>query len=538
MENVKDRPKKLEADQDPGLRVLVPASALAMAAVVVALATAWSAWRLSASQYTEQRAKGLAIATSLSWHAQDLLHRADAAGVQQLMGEYGGLDGVRYVYLLDAKGVVLCHSFSAGFPAGLERQNRPADGSAEAAMARVQVQGHRCLDVAMPVLSGALGSAHVGMDLEGSGRRILLVTAGNLGLLAVCLAVVLTWLWRRTRAALTALEEIGRAAEAVEREGDLTWRSAAVHDGVTGRLAAAFEGMLRRVGELPREVMGHAEALQGELVQLAKQHQMQSAVIDSQSVALAEAHSTGVEFLGASRDAAAQARGLIGRTKRVLELGQRGSAAVQRSTEGLRELRERVERLTGEVAELETRARDIQGIVDTVKDLADQSNMLALNAAIEALRAGDHGRGFGLVANEIRSLANRSVEATQRVRVVLEDLSAGIRRVTLNTREGAREIGEGLMKMSASALDVAEVQRSMDASVEQLQSIATVVQSQDAAMARIVAALEDQGQRMRDAEALHRRTGEAVTFIQGVVTGLHKRIMGFRFRREGEGDRA
>lgn|GEM_PF-700410 len=523
-------------DWGPGQRVLVPACAVALA--TAALATAFSASRFSASLDAERRAKGLAVAQSLAWHAQDLLRSADPSGVGRMVGEYGRMDGLRYAYLLDAQGAVLGHSFSSGFPEGLEMQNRPAAGSADAALATAEVQGHRCLDVAVPIMAGALGTAHVGVDLERGGRQVLLISACHLALLAACLALAAAWAWRRTHAALSALEEISRAAEAVEREGDLTWRSPAVHDRVTGRLAAAFEGMLRRLADLPREVMGQADALQGEFVQLDQQHLAQGEAIDYQAAALAQAHSTGLELLGTSKDAAAQARGLIGRTKRVLELGQRGSAAVQRSTEGLRELRVRVESLTAEVAELETRARSIQGIVDTVKDLADQSNMLALNAAIEALRAGDHGRGFGLVANEIRSLANRSVEATQRVRAVLEDLSAGIERVALNSREGAREIGEGLMKMSASALDVAEVQRSMDASVEQLQSIAAVVQHQDLALASIVATLAQQGQRMRDAGAMHRRSGEAVTFIRKVVTGLNNQIMGFRIRREGGGDRA
>src|SRR5207248_4252142 len=75
---------------------------------------------------------------------------------------------------------------------------------------------------------------------------------------------------------------------------------------------------------------------------------------------------------------------------------------------------------------LSERASQIGRITDTVKDLADQSNMLALNAAIEAVRSGEHGKGFAVVARQIRSLADESIEATRRVREALEDVSRAI----------------------------------------------------------------------------------------------------------------
>ena len=100
---------------------------------------------------------------------------------------------------------------------------------------------------------------------------------------------------------------------------------------------------------------------------------------------------------------------------------------------GLTDIRAQVDEIARKIAQLSERTQQIGGITQTVKDLADQSNMLALNAAIEAVRSGERGKGFAIVAREIRSLADQSIQATNRVREILEDISASIRRAVAIT---------------------------------------------------------------------------------------------------------
>src|SRR5205823_5185129 len=122
--------------------------------------------------------------------------------------------------------------------------------------------------------------------------------------------------------------------------------------------------------------------------------------------------------------------------------------------------------------------RQIRGITETVKDLADQSNMLALNAAIEAVRSGEHGKGFAVVAREIRSLADQSIQATNRVRDILEDLGATI--------EGAVSITErGKQKMESS---IALVRTSGDS----LRELSGIVKDTSSAVRQIAAAVSQQ----------------------------------------------
>src|SRR5205807_7876883 len=109
------------------------------------------------------------------------------------------------------------------------------------------------------------------------------------------------------------------------------------------------------------------------------------------------------------------------------------------------------------ITQLSERTQQIGGITQTVKDLADQSNMLALNAAIEAVRSGEHGKGFAVVAREIRSLADQSIQATNRVREILEDISGAIRSAVQITEAGKQRMESGLVQMKSSGENLREL---------------------------------------------------------------------------------
>ena len=108
------------------------------------------------------------------------------------------------------------------------------------------------------------------------------------------------------------------------------------------------------------------------------------------------------------------------------------------------------EGMARQIRELEERTRQIALITTTVKDLADQSNMLALNAAIEAVRSGEHGKGFGVVAREIRTLADQSIRATNSVRSILEDIGTAIRDTVIISEKGAERVERGSTRCASS----------------------------------------------------------------------------------------
>jgi len=147
-----------------------------------------------------------------------------------------------------------------------------------------------------------------------------------------------------------------------------------------------------------------------------------------------------------------QSARLVGeKTERVAESSKHAAEALQVGTEATDEtlgkmelIREQMESIGDTVVRLSEHSQAVEEIIETVKDLSEQSNLLAVNASIEAARAGDQGRGFSVVAQEIKSLAEQSREATVQVRSILEDTRKWINAVVLGTEHGNRAVQAGV----------------------------------------------------------------------------------------------
>ena len=126
------------------------------------------------------------------------------------------------------------------------------------------------------------------------------------------------------------------------------------------------------------------------------------------------------------------------------EVTMSGREAVERSVEGMGRIRDHVQSLAASMQRLSEQTQAVGEIISTVQDLAEQSNMLAVNAAIEAARAGEHGFGFSVVANEVRSLAEQSRQATVQVRSILGEIQRAVTAALGNTEAGSRSVDAGM----------------------------------------------------------------------------------------------
>ena len=156
--------------------------------------------------------------------------------------------------------------------------------------------------------------------------------------------------------------------------------------------------------------------------QIAATVEQQERIVNQQATAVNETTSTMDELGASSRQSAEQAESASNNARAVLNLAEEGATGarqvlnqaedgnkvVEKSLEGMSELREKVVAIAAQIMKLSEQTTQIGSITGTVTDLANQTNMLALNASVEAVRAGEHGKGFGVVANEIRRLADQS----------------------------------------------------------------------------------------------------------------------------------
>jgi methyl-accepting chemotaxis protein len=163
-----------------------------------------------------------------------------------------------------------------------------------------------------------------------------------------------------------------------------------------------------------------------------------------------------------------------------------------------------------------------------VKDLADQSNMLALNAAIEAVRSGEHGKGFGVVAREIRALADQSIESTDRVRELLDDIGNSVGVAVRITERGSQRMEVGLEQVRTYGKNLRELSSIIQDNAAAVRQIAAAVGQQNVGINQITTAVSDLSKMMDETVSRIGETGEAATTLQIIADQLSSAVKSYR----------
>ena len=282
--------------------------------------------------------------------------------------------------------------------------------------------------------------------------------------------------------------------------GDLGDGPAFQQGGEVGRLAGNFQRLAALHRDIPAR-LGQSVTLLGQAVErLDAVTTAQGLTMADQARSLHETTVTAEEIKVTSRTAAASARDVLTTSANSDDISAEGEAAVRRSVASIKELSSQGGQTADRINALHGRMVQVMAIADTVKDLADQSNMLALNAAVEALRSGEHGKGFSLVAREIRRLADQSVQATEQVRGILDGVTEALDETVKFSTLGARRMQQELQQVQQSGLSLnalAGMLRTTSASVGE---IAATVTQQDEGIDQIFLAVTAQTRLMERSE--------------------------------------
>jgi methyl-accepting chemotaxis protein len=503
------------------LRAKLLAASAAVTLAVGLLLTWQSNRRIAALAEDELRGLGKDAAANFATQAEQLVMLGNSAGLAAPLAELKANPIIYFVVVTDSKQKILASTWGAGadsVPKPIADRlfdEEKVDGSTYRSY-----DGVDFLEVEAMLMQGALGQVHVGLrrdyvagvvnkQTRAALLTLLLVLSIGLGALAVALGTLIK--------PITQLSEVSRR---IVEQGDLTQAVEVTSTDEIGVLAGHFKAMVERLREIPLTLSAQSAALNEAVKALEAATAAQNAVVTRQATALQETQVTAEEIRQTSQVAARSAEGILADISSAESAGERGTKALEQSLSGLEAILESVKGTAGSINDLGERTRQIGGITGTVKDLADQSNMLALNAAIEAVRSGEHGKGFALVAREIRRLADQSIQSTERVREILESVRGAVSTAIAGSEEGARKVEHSLGQMRASAdslRSLAIVVRDSSAAVRQ---IATAVNQQNTGVNQVFAAVVDQNKMMEESVKQLEGTLEAVSSLKRVSGGL------------------
>jgi methyl-accepting chemotaxis protein len=217
----------------------------------------------------------------------------------------------------------------------------------------------------------------------------------------------------------------------------------------------------------------------------------QSAATAAEQASTAAEVSTSVEEIRQTSKAATEtAREVVRVAEEATEKGQRGQDAIVEAVSVMQLIGERVGGVAGRILELNEKNAQIGEIVDTVNDLAEQSNLLAVNASIEAAKAGEQGRGFAVVASEVRNLAGQSKRATKQIAALLDEIRTASESTVMATEEASKRTEDGQGAIHSVKKLVAELATVLEASSERARQIAGATGQQAAGIDQIAEAME------------------------------------------------
>ncbi len=290
---------------------------------------------------------------------------------------------------------------------------------------------------------------------------------------------------RNQEAILRLLNEMGDLAE-----GDLTVRAKVTED-ITGAIADSINyaidelrSLVVGVNKATEQVARASREAQGTSEHLLQASEKQSREIEETSTAVLQMADSINEVSASAAESAKVAQ-------QSLQAADKGAVAVQNSIAGMNEIRGQIQETAKRIKRLGESSQEISEIVELISDITEQTNILALNAAIQAASAGEAGRGFTVVAEEVQRLAERSGEATKQIGAIVKTIQTDTHDAVAAMEQSTQGVVEGAKLSDAAGQALSEIERVTRSLADLIDTISRATQAQAEAAGKVATNMRD-----------------------------------------------
>jgi methyl-accepting chemotaxis protein len=377
---------------------------------------------------------------------------------------------------------------------------------------------------------------HKLLDLEKKLAKTRYVTAAKTYTLVlivsavVCLFAAVICLVTSMLMKSIILAPITKTVEVIENvaQGDLTKRIDVISSDEIGEMATHFNLLTDKLHNVINQVAGSSNEVSSAAAMLDKATEQMATGIEEAAMQVNSVAAASEEMSKTSTEIAQNCVAAASSSEKANKSASNGEKIIQDTIEVMNRIDSHVQDSSRIIKNLGGRSDQIGEIVELINDVADQTNLLALNAAIEAARAGEHGRGFAVVADEVRKLAERTSSATNEIRETIHAMQSETKNAVVSMEEGVNNVGQGTVEAAKSGEALQDILHQINRVTSEINQIAVASEQETATTNEIASSIQQISQVMQEISKQIQGNAEASAKLAGLSKELQETVGQFK----------